>query len=100
MQITPVDPMFEPRSGNCCTDYELFYSGRSVLFALGQESVYEMFKEFKIDVKVIKKMPVDIKPDVPVGCGEIDLSILFAALRKELIDKVRYKNADIPVRTF
>lgn len=89
--------MFVPQAG-LCADQELFYSGRSVLFALDQQYVLEMFKELRIDIKVVKKMPIDIRPDVVVGCGEIDLSILFAALRKELIEKMRYKNADVPVR--
>jgi hypothetical protein len=88
--------MFEPQPG-VAANIEPFYSGRSVLFALDQDSVADMCKEFRIVLNVFKKMPQDIKPDVLVGYTEIDMSIHFAALRKEIIDSSRYAGADISV---
>ncbi|XP_011501378.1 PREDICTED: uncharacterized protein LOC105365021 [Ceratosolen solmsi marchali] len=101
LQLTPVDPMFEPQPGTAA-NIEPFYSGRSVLFALDQDSVVDMCKEFRIVLNVFKKMPQDIKPDVLVGYTEIDMSIHFAALRKEIIDSSRYAGANLsnPSKTF
>ncbi|KAJ8667990.1 hypothetical protein QAD02_009653 [Eretmocerus hayati] len=95
LALTPVDPMFEPQAG-VADDAEPFYSGRSVLFALNQDTVMDTCQEFKICMNVVKKMPEGIRPDVLVGRGQIDMSCHFAALRKELIDNTRYTGSYIP----
>lgn len=97
LQLTPVNTQFQPQAG-IADDIEPFYAGRSVLFALAQSAVSDVYRDFKIDVSVFKRMPKEIKPDVLVGKAEVDLSVHFAALRKEVIDSVKYPEAAVPVR--
>lgn len=97
LQLTPVNTQFQPQAG-IADDIEPFYAGRSVLFALAQTAVSNVYREFKIDVSVFKRMPEEIKPDVLVGKAEVDLSVHFAALRKEVIDSLKYPEAAVPVR--
>lgn len=94
--MTPVNKMFEPQSG-LNEDVEKFHSGKSVLFSLPRKSVTNVYSTFKINMNVIKKMPADIKPDVLVGRAQIDMTIQFAALRKEMLDLERYGNSALPV---
>lgn len=84
VEITPVDPMFNPLAG-IPGDSEIFYSGKSILFAIPQHIVADKTTEFKININIRKKMPEDIRPDILVGTGELDLSQLFAGLRKEML---------------
>ncbi|XP_023246368.1 uncharacterized protein LOC106640823 [Copidosoma floridanum] len=95
LQLTPVDPLFEPQAG-IADDVESFHNGRSVLFALSREGLTNMHSEFKINMSVVKKMPADIKPDVLVGKAQIDMTPHFAALRKETIDMAKYGDSAIP----
>ncbi|XP_011300212.1 uncharacterized protein [Fopius arisanus] len=84
IKITPVDPMFEPLSG-IPGDSENFFSGRSILFAIPEKMVTTISTEFKIDLNVQKKMPDEIRPDILIGTGELDMSPEFAGLRKEVL---------------
>ncbi|XP_015122391.1 uncharacterized protein LOC107044856 [Diachasma alloeum] len=84
IEITPVDPMFEPLSG-IPGDSESFFSGRSILFAIPEKLVTTISTELKISLKVQKKMPEEIRPDILVGTGELDMSAEFAGLRKEIL---------------
>ncbi|XP_015586034.1 uncharacterized protein LOC107263387 [Cephus cinctus] len=83
IQVTPVDPMFEPQAG-IADDVEYFYSGRSIMFAIAEHVVINDISEFKIQLIVQKKMPDDIKPDILIGKGTIDLSEQFRKLKKEM----------------
>lgn len=85
LEITPVNLMFEPQIG-ISDDIEYFYAGRSVMFSVGQNVVAKRMSEFKIKLNVRKKMPEQIKPDVFIGEGEIDMTMQFAALRKEMFN--------------
>ena len=96
LQLTPVDPLFEPQSG-IAESVEHFYAGRSVLFALGRDVVTDSCKEFKLRLNVVKKMPQDIRPDILVGKAVVDMTLPFAALRKEVMESERYPEADLPV---
>lgn len=84
IEITPVDPMFQPQAG-VADDVEYFFSGRSVMFAIDQYTVINKILDLIIKLCVQKKMPEGVKPDVLVGNGELDLSKYFAALRKEML---------------
>uniref|UniRef100_A0A6V7JTC4 Uncharacterized protein n=1 Tax=Bracon brevicornis TaxID=1563983 RepID=A0A6V7JTC4_9HYME len=84
IEITPVDPMFEPLAG-IPGDKETFYSGRSILFAIPSRLVTTKSTELKIKLTVKKKMPDEVRPDILVGSGELDLSSEFAGLRKEML---------------
>ncbi|XP_012285958.1 uncharacterized protein LOC105702736 [Orussus abietinus] len=83
IEVTPVDPMFEPQAG-IADEVEYFYSGRSVMFAVDRTTLFNGINEFKVDIKVQKKMPDDIRPDILIGEGSFDLGLHFAALRKEI----------------
>lgn len=84
ISVTPVDPMFEPQSG--ISEYaETFNAGRSVMFAIDRASVIDKVMDFTLNLTVEKKMPEDMRPDVLIGKGEIDMSKHFAALRKEML---------------
>ncbi|XP_058800703.1 uncharacterized protein LOC131669671 [Phymastichus coffea] len=96
LRLTPVDPMFEPLSA-FAEDAEPFYAGKSVLFALDSGVVASAYgSDFVIRLDVQKKMPDNVKPDVWVGKAEIDMSLHFAALSKEIIDSFKYTAAEIP----
>lgn len=82
--VTPVDPMFEPQAG-VGDDSEVFDAGRSVMFAIARDSVVERSIDFKLWFTVLKRMPENIKPDIVVGSGELDMTKPFAALRKEML---------------
>ncbi|XP_033328339.2 uncharacterized protein LOC117221449 [Megalopta genalis] len=84
IEITPVDPLFEPQAG-VADDVEYFYSGRSVLFAIDHRTVLNKLLDFTVSLLVEKKMPAGLKPDVPIGEGELNMSKHFAALRKEML---------------
>ncbi|XP_017788184.1 PREDICTED: uncharacterized protein LOC108570787 [Habropoda laboriosa] len=84
IQITPVDPLFQPQAG-VAGDVEYFYSGRSVMFAIDQYTVINKLFDLIIKLCVEKKMPEGVKPDVLIGNAEVDLSMHFAALRKEML---------------
>lgn len=84
IEITPVDPMFHPQAG-VADDIEYFYSGQSILFAIEQRTVINKIVDFIVCLCVRKKMPEGVKPDVPIGSGQLDLSKHFAALRKEML---------------
>ncbi|XP_078043407.1 uncharacterized protein LOC144473427 [Augochlora pura] len=84
IEITPVDPLFEPQAG-VADDVEYFYSGRSVLFAVDHRTVVNKLLDFTVTLLVEKKMPAGLKPDVPIGEGELNMSKHFAALRKEML---------------
>lgn len=84
IEITPVDPLFEPQAG-VADEVEYFYSGRSVMFAMDQSTVVNKIYELIIKLCVHKKMPEGVKPDVPVGKADLDMSKHFAALRKEIL---------------
>lgn len=83
-EITPVDPLFNPQAG-VADDIEHFYSGRSILFAIDQNTVVNKLFDFVVKLCVRKRMPEGVKPDVLIGAGELDLSKHFAALRKEML---------------
>ncbi|XP_044013883.1 uncharacterized protein LOC122856254 [Aphidius gifuensis] len=82
IDITPVDPMFEPLAG-IPGDFETFYTGKSIIFAIPQRIVDDKNTKFKINISVKKKMPDDIRPDIFVGHGTLDLSNEFDKLREE-----------------
>ncbi|XP_076286214.1 uncharacterized protein LOC143211940 isoform X1 [Lasioglossum baleicum] len=84
IEITPVDPLFQPQAG-VADDIEYFYSGRSVLFAIDHRTVMNKVLEFLVNLRVEKKMPEGLKPDVMIGEGELNMSKHFAALRKEML---------------
>ncbi|XP_063984271.1 uncharacterized protein LOC135166155 [Diachasmimorpha longicaudata] len=84
IQLTPVDPMFEPLSA-IPGDSESFFSGRSILFAIPEALVTTISTELRITLKVEKKMPNELRPDILVGTGELDMSAEFAGLRKEIL---------------
>lgn len=82
IDITPVDPMFKPLAG-IPGDFETFYTGKSILFAIPQRIVDDKNTKFKINISVKKKMPDDIRPDIFVGYGTLDLTNEFNKLREE-----------------
>ncbi|XP_012150901.1 uncharacterized protein LOC105661751 [Megachile rotundata] len=84
IQITPVDPLFQPQAG-VADDIEYFFSGRSILFAIDQYSVINKILDLVIKLCVHKAMPEGVKPDVLVGKGELDMTMPFSALRKEML---------------
>ena len=84
LEVTPVDPMFEPQAG-IGEDVEYFYTGRSIMFSVAQHIVIEKISEFIIKITVRKKMPKNIYPDILVGEAEVDMTKHFAALRKEML---------------
>ncbi|XP_043248656.1 uncharacterized protein LOC122395277, partial [Colletes gigas] len=84
VEITPVDPLFNPQAG-VADDVEYFYSGQSVLFAIDQRTAINKIVDFVVRLCVQKKMPDGVKPDILIGKGELDLSMHFAALRKEML---------------
>ncbi|XP_031828136.2 uncharacterized protein LOC116425077 [Nomia melanderi] len=84
VEITPVDPLFQPQAG-VADDVEYFHSGRSVLFAIDQRTAINKVLDFVVRLRVEKKMPEGLRPDVPIGEGELDMSKHFAALRKEML---------------
>ncbi|CAG5081855.1 Protein of unknown function [Cotesia congregata] len=95
IEITPahqqLSPLARPAIG--ARDVEKFYSGRSILFAIPQTVVVNKNAEFKINLRVYKKMPADIHPDVLIGTGELDITNEFTGLRKEMFD---CWNCDVP----
>lgn len=95
IEITPAHQQLSPlaRPGIGARDVEKFYSGRSILFAIPQTVVVNKNAEFKINLRVYKKMPADIHPDVLIGTGELDITNEFAGLRKEMFD---CWNCDVP----
>ncbi|KZC08359.1 PREDICTED: uncharacterized protein LOC107186470 [Dufourea novaeangliae] len=84
IEITPVDPLFQPQAG-IADDVEYFYSGCSVLFAIDQRTVLNRILDFIVTLGVEKKMPEGVKPNVLIGTGQLDMSKHFAALRKEML---------------
>ncbi|XP_044589008.1 uncharacterized protein LOC123268175 [Cotesia glomerata] len=95
IEITPAHQQLSPwaRPAIGARDVEKFYSGRSILFAIPQTVVVNKNAEFKINLRVYKKMPADIHPDVLIGTGELDITKEFVGLRKEMFD---CWNCDVP----
>lgn len=84
LQVTPVDPLFQPQAG-IANDVEVFNAGKSVLFAVDFDAVMDRTAKMILKMIVKKRMPDDIKPDILVGTGELDLSGQYAALRLETL---------------
>jgi len=84
LQVTPVDPLFQPQAG-IATEVEIFNSGKSVLFAVDHDSATDRNAKLILAINVKKRMPEGIKPDVLVGSCELDLSSAYAALRIETL---------------
>jgi len=84
LQVTPVDPLFQPQAG-IATEVEIFNSGKSVLFAVDHDSATDRNAKLILTINVKKRMPDGIKPDVLVGSCELDLSSEYAALRLETL---------------
>jgi len=84
LQVTPVDPLFQPQAG-IATEVEIFNSGKSVLFAVDHDSATDRNAKLILTINVKKRMPDGIKPDVLVGSCELDLSSQYAALRIETL---------------
>lgn len=84
LQVTPVDPLFQPQAG-IANDVEVFNMGKSVLFAVDYDAVTDRTAKMILKIFVKKRMPDDIKPDILVGTGELDLSAHYAALRLETL---------------
>ncbi|EFN88831.1 uncharacterized protein LOC105189719 [Harpegnathos saltator] len=84
LQLTPVDALFQPQAG-VANDVEVFNAGKSVLFAVDFDAVTDRSVQMILKIIVKKRMPDDIKPDILVGTGELDLSAQYAALRLETL---------------
>lgn len=83
IEVTPVDPMFEPQAG-IADEIEYFYAGRSVVFAIGEDAFENGVIDLTVALIVQKKMPDNIKPDVLVGVSFVDLNSHFADLKTDL----------------
>ncbi|XP_050456963.1 uncharacterized protein LOC126854374 [Cataglyphis hispanica] len=84
LTVTPVDLFFQPQAG-VANDIEIFNAGKSVLFAIDHETVTDRTAKMILKITAKKKMPDNIKPDILVGVGELDLSGQYAALRLEML---------------
>lgn len=84
LELTPVGPLFQPQVG-LANDTEMFNSGKSIMFAVDHNAVMDSTIKMIMKFTVMKKMPDNIKPDVLVGTGELDLSGQYAALRLETL---------------
>ncbi|XP_029177414.1 uncharacterized protein LOC114945373 [Nylanderia fulva] len=88
LAVTPVDPLFQPQTG-VANDVEVFNAGKSVLFAVDHETVTDRTVKMILKITAKKQMPDNIKPDILVGVGELDLSGQYAALRLEMLQDWR-----------
>lgn len=88
VNITPVDPSFPATTGVGAFNKipELFYTGRSILFAIPQKIVANKYTEFRIKLEAYKKIPGHNRLNIHVGTGELHLTDEFAALRKEILN--------------
>ncbi|RLU17828.1 hypothetical protein DMN91_010066 [Ooceraea biroi] len=84
LQVTPVDPLFQPQAG-IANGIEVFNSGKSVLFAVNHDTALDRKTKMILKITVKKRMPDCIKPDVLVGTSELNLSHEYAALRIETL---------------
>ncbi|KAL0102325.1 hypothetical protein PUN28_018691 [Cardiocondyla obscurior] len=84
LTLTSVDPFFQSQV-DVVNEVQVFNVGKSVLFAIDSETAMNPIIKMILKIKVKKQMPDDIKPDVLVGTGELDLSKQFAALRIEMM---------------
>lgn len=84
LQVTPVDSLFQPQAG-AAYGAEVFNVGKSVLFAVDFDAVTDRNAKMILEIRVIKRMPEDVKPNILVGMGTLDLSDQYAALRMETL---------------